>query len=311
MLNLEEINTCKICDERDAEDSHFWKTHKIKAADYYSKYFGRNDLLTNEPIPYKSREQYFTTDFLNKNNLKAFLKESSVEQTKKYCQGYLTRRAVVKKLTYAPCQVELKSIISPGIAYFNTVLGNYNNFCQTLGLIPRFSTLDHKILDPDLKKISDPIIIDTRETCPLKLNTKTEDKKLDYGDYHYTKDKFNIFVERKSLNDFIGTLGKNFDRFCREIERAKKDDAFLIVLVENNISNCLSFNYLPYINRYTKETPDHIFHNVRDILQNYKNIQFLFADGRVAAVNLINKIFFSGENFREFDNQLALDMKLI
>ena len=103
----------------------------------------------------------------------------------------------------------------------------------------------------------------------------------------------------------------NLDRFKREIERAKEDNANLIVLIEDSLSRALSFNYLPYISRKIKATPEFIFKNTRDLIQEYPHIQFLFVNGRKESVRVMKKIFFSECLYKKMDLQLAYDRKLL
>ena len=119
------------------------------------------------------------------------------------------------------------------------------------------------------------------------------------------------YIERKSITDFIGTLSGGYDRFCREIERASAADVDLIVLVERPIQECLSFQYLSYVSKKIKVTPEFVFHNVREIIQKYPNVQFLFVDGREECVRVMKNIFFSDGHFRNYDLQLMYDLKLL
>jgi hypothetical protein len=104
---------------------------------------------------------------------------------------------------------------------------------------------------------------------------------------------------------------KNFDRFKNEIDRAKKSGAYLIVIVEEKLSNALSFQYLPHISKKIKATPEYIFHNVRELLQNYNNLQFLFVDGRGEMIRVIESIFAADSFYEQIDLQLAYDLKLL
>jgi len=85
----------------------------------------------------------------------------------------------------------------------------------------------------------------------------------------------------------------------------------LVVLVEEKLSNALSFQYLPYISKKIKATPDFIFHNVRTLVQEYDNLQFLFVDGRKEMKRIIEAIFSSKCFYKKIDLQLAYDMKLL
>ena len=122
----------------------------------------------------------------------------------------------------------------------------------------------------------------------------------------------NCYIERKSLADFISTLSTlNYERFCREIERAGEQDANLIILVEESLSKALSFPFLPHISKKIKATPEFVFHNVRQLIQEYPSIQFLFVKGMQESSRLIQRIFICGGMHKEIDLQLAYDMKLL
>ena len=99
--------------------------------------------------------------------------------------------------------------------------------------------------------------------------------------------------------------------FGREIERAQAAEAGLIVLVERPIKECLSFNYVDYISKKIKATPEFIFFNVREIIQKYPNVQFLFVNGREECVRVMKKIFFCNGEYKKYDLQLMYDLKLL
>ena len=85
------------------------------------------------------------------------------------------------------------------------------------------------------------IIIDSRETKPLRF-TSTKDckitksvEKLEVGDYGLRLDDGTlapVVFERKSKADLWGTLTKGYERFKREIKRAKDDNVKLILITE-------------------------------------------------------------------------------
>jgi len=54
-----------------------------------------------------------------------------------------------------------------------------------------------------------------------------------------------ILVERKTCQDFYGTMFGNRDRFYREIERFKSDNRFdkMIIFVEGNMLDFLNYTY--------------------------------------------------------------------
>jgi hypothetical protein len=119
----------------------------------------------------------------------------------------------------------------------------------------------------------------------------------------------NSYIERKSLNDFIGTISGGFDRFEREIERAESEDAYLIIVVEKKLSSALNFNSLRELSSKIKATPEFIFHRVRQLIQNNNHIQFLFVDGQDEASRVTEKILTVGCIVRGVDLQLCYDTK--
>ena len=44
------------------------KKHDMFLHDYYTKHYARRDLLTGDLLPFKNKDQYFNTYFLNRNN---------------------------------------------------------------------------------------------------------------------------------------------------------------------------------------------------------------------------------------------------
>jgi hypothetical protein len=297
---------CIICKAKNVQPAHFWKEHHIKEADYCHSYIPRHSKLTGNLLPFKSREFYFNSDFENKNELKKWLSEQGNEGLE-YAISILRNRWKQRKIKYAPSQVELRSMIAPPVIWYEKFC-DYNYTCKSIGIDIRFSYQER----PTFKVNHDLIIsVDTREQKALQFkNSKTE--KLDFGDYWASKAKWkNVFIERKGLSDFISTLASGFERFEREIIRAKEAGKYLFILVEESITNAMSFNFLPHISRNVKASPDFIFKRVRDLMQKYDNIQFLFANNREDCVNLIYKIYGCSKNPTTLDFQFLRDSKLV
>jgi hypothetical protein len=307
---------CKIDGKefKDEKSLHLaLKGYGLNKVKYYQTYYERRDLLTNELINFKTKEQYLNSDFNDKNNMKKWLKEQPTERAKEYCKELLIKRKESKNLIYSPTQVELRTIMAPSIIFYNKIFKDYYNVCSSIGL-------ENKFVHPNLtgdnfkNKLTqkDTIYVDTREQSWLKFNTPFEIKTLSFGDYACSNDNCGCFIERKSLSDFISTLSvKNYDRFKNEIEKARKNNSYVIVMVEETLANALSFQYLPHISKKIKATPEYIFHNVRELLQSYDNLQFLFVDGRKEMTRLIEAIFASKCFYKKIDLQLAYDMKII
>jgi DNA excision repair protein ERCC-4 len=72
------------------------------------------------------------------------------------------------------------------------------------------------------------IVTDSREQNKLFSDCI---KGLKTGDYSIEGYEDTFAIERKSLMDLFGTLGKGHDRFKKELERAKELDYFAILVV--------------------------------------------------------------------------------
>jgi hypothetical protein len=269
---------------------------KVTQKNYYEKFLPKYDLLTSEQIEYKNYASYAISDFKDKKNLNKYCNqfpEKGVEWGKKY----LERRKEEKKLVYAPSHAELRSLHCPNVRYFEK-FSDYAAICKELGLISKF---DYK---QELKftklAVGTKIVQDTREQSPLTLQNVIVDT-LKFADYTVTKgNAANLYVERKSLNDFVGTMGKDIERFRRELERAREAGAYVVVLVEADINKSLSFDH-QYETRYAKVSPDHIFKNMRDLLYDFNDLQFLFVDGCKEAARVLIKLFELGEQIKTVD----------
>ena len=63
-------------------------------------------------------------------------------------------------------------------------------------------------------------IVDTREQLPLDLSPlQTEQGTLPTGDYSLKGLEHHVCIERKSLDDLLGCVGRDRDRFERELHR--------------------------------------------------------------------------------------------
>ena len=315
MVNLMSV-ICKVDGKefKDEKSLHLaLRGYGLNKEKYYHTYYPKKDLLTGDTINFKTKEQYFNSDFNDKNNMKKWLKSQPLENSKEYCIDLLKKRKKDKNLIYSPCQIELRTIMSPSIVFYNKIFDDYYDVCSSLGL-------ENKFIHP--KNISnqfnfkltknDTIYVDTREQNWLKFNIPFEIKTLPYGDYTCSNDNCNCYIERKSLSDFISTLSVgNLERFKKEIEKARQNQSYLVVVIEEKLQSALSFQYLPHISKKIKATPEFIFHNVRSLLQEYDNLQFLFVDGREEMKRTIEAILASKCFYKRVDLQLAYDLKLL
>tara|TARA_Y100000310_G_scaffold345513_1_gene465840 strand:+ start:9743 stop:10675 length:933 start_codon:yes stop_codon:yes gene_type:complete len=307
---------CKECEEKfkNYVDLHrHLRSHKMLLVDYYHKHYPKKDLLTGEFIKFKNRDQYLSDDFNTKTNMKKWLKELHIEKAREYCESILLKRKEDKGIEYAPSQVELRSLLSPPTQYFNEIFSDYYDLCDTLGLKNKYVNPTKVIDGKEYDKKEYKILIDTREQKPLKFDRETVLQKLDYGDYAFSHSEHtcNCHIERKSLADFISTMSGGHDRFIKEIERAREENSNLIILVEENLNNALGFKYLPHISKKIKASPEFIFHRVRNLIQQYSNIQFLFVNGRKESSRIVELIFTCGCCYKKIDLQLAYDNKVL
>lgn len=88
--------------------------------------------------------------------------------------------------------------------------------------------------------------VDSREQKPLSFNKEVFEsivtEGLPFGDYWAEVQREDgawceipICFERKGLGDLFGTMGQGYDRFKREMERAKDVNVHLILAVEGTL----------------------------------------------------------------------------
>lgn len=299
----------------EAMHKHLQHKLKLKQSDYYPRYHPRADRLTKEPIPFKSVEQYLSTEFLSKDTLRRWI-AANPEAGRQWAFNWLKRRKEEKNLILAPTQVELRSLTCPSMHYYETLAGGYVAAAQHAGLVPRFvGELAAASLPPRAK-----ILVDTREQAPLKLTVSTEAATLPYGDYTLDAGySTGVYIERKSLSDFAGTLSdrevgrqlggdSNLSRFARELERAKEAGAYIVVLVEDTIDNAMELGTSQSrIPAHGKVTGAHLFHNLRELLRRFDHFQALFVPGRQAAANAVVKLLALGASVKDIDLQFQLE----
>lgn len=308
-------NQCKVCNkifDTETKLHRHLKEHGLLVQEYYVKYYPRKDPYSGQQVPFKNKKQYFETVFLSQENLKAWFAAQSLNIQKNYCLTFLKNRIEKKNLKYAPSQMELRSIIGPSIPTFLKLFGNYNALCEELGAKGRF-LYDIPQFKPVEKLENVKIRIDTREQMPLLIDYETECKKLDFGDYSFNDMALcnSISLERKSLPDAISTFTTNVERFKRELGRAKEANGYLIVLIECPISSFCNYLKLGLVDRHIKIPPEAVLHNMREMIQENNNIQFLFVSSREIAAQLAPKLLFNSEICKKYDLQFLYDLKAL
>ncbi len=124
------------------------------------------------------------------------------------------------------------------------------------------------------------IIADTREQAPFtfahpRYAAQVEAGALTIGDYSLAGLADRVAVERKSLPDLVACLGRERERFERELQRAAALDAFMVV-VEAPWADLAQGQYRSALN------PHAACQSVLAFQARYR-VAFLFAGTRAAA----------------------------
>jgi len=303
---------CKICgSEFKTERSlhtHI-KAHGILLSEYYITYYPRYNLYTGELIPFKNKKQYFSTYFSNSEEIEKWLATADQKQAQQILLKILEDRIISKDLQYAPNHLELKLLDLPEIKIYKKYFGSYNEACRRLQVEPLLNkSIKSKFLHPDKNLKDIEILIDTREQTPLKFeNSKSH--KLDFGDYTASGENYNkTYIDRKSETDFKSTMTVGFDRFKKELDRARKFDSFLYVVTESSIDRIINNNSFGA----HKSNLTFVWHQMRVLSHEYaKNCQFIFSGGRNRSENLIPILLNAGEGMWHSDVQFYIDNRKI
>ena len=267
------------------------RTLKLKKEDYYVKYHDRRDLFTGLPIPFKTPEQYLSAEFSSKETLKKWIDNNPIKG-REWAVKWLKKRKDEKELVYPPTQVELRSLLCPSMHYYNRV-GGYNQICKELGYKIRF---DGSFFSSNVEVSN--FITDTREQNPLLLGGGIK-QKLNVGDYGLVPPyDIGVYIERKNLSDFVGTMSLGYERFVKEVERANEIGAYLIILVEAPLEQALDFKL-----KHVKTNAAHVFKNLRGLLSSFGNVQALFVNNRLEATNAVLKLLRGMTSVKEVDLQ--------
>ncbi len=124
------------------------------------------------------------------------------------------------------------------------------------------------------------ILIDTREQRPFTFEHERYDVQiqpwtLTVGDYSLRGLEDKVAVERKSLPDLVQCLGRERERFERELQRGAALDAFAVV-IEAGWTDLSGGHFRSHIN------PHAACQSVLAFMARYRT-PFLFAGSRAAA----------------------------
>ena len=304
--------TCKICGSKFKSErslhTHI-KAHGVLLAEYYTTYYPRYNLYTGELIPFKNKDQYFSTYFSNNVELEKWAATAEREHVEQILLDMLSKRIISKNLQYAPNHLELKLLDLPEIEIYKVFFGSYNEACRRLQVEPLLNkSIKSKFLKEN-KNLNDiEILIDTREQTPLKFqNSKSH--KLDFGDYTATGKYYNkTYIDRKSETDFKSTMTVGFERFKKELERASEFDSFLYIVIESSTEKIIRNNsFSPH-----KSNMSFVWHQMRVLSHQFaRKCQFIFSGGRKRSENLIPILLEAGPEMWHSDIQYYIDKRIL
>ena len=294
------------------------KAHKLSVQNYYAKYYPQKDMYDGKPIKFTNLETYFVTKFNSKSNMIKWMRSHPVKKVVALTRELLKIYKAETKSRYdsnlPPNQIDLRVKKLPSVVFLTEKCNlDFNEFLVSLGYKERFLYPRSPLFYDCSKKLL--LSVDTREQIPLVFDNKEVkvlSQKLDYGDYVAMGENYNgIFIERKSLADLIATISMGYERFNKEVQRAKKMNGYVVVLVESSLNDALSFNFLPHISRNIKARPDFIFHRIRESMRVHSNLQYLFVKNRDEASQAVVKLCMGKEYVKKVDLQFCYDKGLI
>jgi len=273
--------------------------------DYYVKHFRRKDLLTGDLLPFKNKEQYFSSYFLNTDNQRKFFIHQHKEDlgVQMVLLDMLTPKI---KDGVSPSELMLTSYGLPSIHVFKYFFDSYTHASESVGGTP---FLNSRLPKDFSQKVNAKIFIDTREQQPLSF-PQSESLKLDLGDYGIENQFFDYtFVDRKSEGDFKSTLSQdNYERFRRELQRAREQDCFIFVVVESDLEQ------IEKNNSKSKHQANlaYIYHNMRALQLEFKDCcQFVMTSNRENSVKLIPRLLKHGRKLWNVDLQYYINEGLL
>ena len=304
-----EKSICKACGQEFKSDNALHKhvkVHNLTVAEYYTTYYPRKNKLTGDPLPYKNKSDYFNIDFSTREQMIEWCNtHNNKEDIKEYILKQLRIRVEKNKSKYCPNHIEIEINKLPTIDIYKRNFGGYGQACQRLGIEPIYNKGIKQNLFLQNDKVKETVIhIDTREQKPLFfINSKNN--KLDFGDYTIGGENYTYtYVDRKSEGDFKGTMTVGFDRFKKELERARQFNAYLYIVTESSIDKIIKNNkYGSYSSNLS-----YVWHNMRILTHEFKgHCQFVFSGNRPNSQLLIPNLLYYGKNLWDVDIQYLLD----
>ena len=104
-------SVCKECQaifKNDGALHKHLKAHKMTMADYYTTHHPRKNRLTQAPLPFKNKLDYFNTDFSTRAQMIKWCDKESSTIVSEYILKQLKNRVDQKQLIYAPNHLEIE-----------------------------------------------------------------------------------------------------------------------------------------------------------------------------------------------------------
>ncbi len=298
---------CKVCGQEFSSEKGLHmhlKKHQMDLATYYTTYYPRKNLLTGEPLPFKNKTDYFSKDFSTRKQLIKWCEQADIDTAKAYALKKLKERVTKKELKRGPNHLELRIAGLPDLEIYKQLFGSYSEACSQAGVKPLFNKKLNKSFFTEKGPEDIKIFIDTREQQPLSFKNSSE-LKLDFGDYTATGEDYSYtYIDRKSEQDFKGTLSGGFERFKRELLRVRDFNSYLFVVIESDL------NKIYKSNRWGahKSNLNFIYHNMRVLTHEFNDCcQFVFTGSRENSEKIIPKILKFGKTLWKVDLQYYID----
>jgi len=227
------------------------------------------------------------------------------EDIKEYIIKQLKNRVDKNKSKYCPNHIEIEINKLPPIDLYKRNFGGYGQACKKLGLEPMYNKgIIKDLYKKNINAEQSVMHIDTREQKPLFFkNSKSH--KLDFGDYTIGGDNYSYtYVDRKSEGDFKGTMTVGFERFKKELQRAKEFNTYLYIVTESSIEKIIkNNNYGTYSSNLS-----YVWHNMRLLAHEFQgSCQFVFSGSRPNSQLLIPNLLYYGKKLWNVDIQYLLD----
>lgn len=140
------------------------------------------------------------------------------------------------------------------------------------------------------------IIVDTREqipwtfiNCPTNMSVVSISTKLDAGDYQLKDHE--VFIERKkTLIEFLGNIGSNWERFRKELSLLSNKRIAQIV-IEDDLSKAEQlYSSNKGYGKYFNLSPNFILKRVAEIKSEF-NVDTIFMSNRFYAERYVLNLF--------------------